>query len=149
MAGRFFLTLKNIYSGIFAQYANFGWSPSEADPAPADRPVVDRWMLSRLATVEREIDERLERYDATAAARALMDFVVDDVSNWYVRLNRARFYDVDSGGQPSGLRDAARGARRGHAAAGAVRAVRERLDPPRAHGHLRAPRTISSVAGYE
>ncbi|MEP7066459.1 MAG: isoleucine--tRNA ligase [Gemmatimonadota bacterium] len=96
MAGRFFLTLKNVYSGIFAQYANFGWSPSDTDPAPGDRPVVDRWMLSRLATIEREIDERLEQYDATAAARALMDFVVDDVSNWYVRLNRARFYDVDS-----------------------------------------------------
>jgi isoleucyl-tRNA synthetase len=96
MAGRFFLTLKNVYSGIFAQYANFGWSPSEADPAPGDRPVVDRWMLSRLATIEREIDQRLEQYDATAAARALMDFVVDDVSNWYVRLNRARFYDVDT-----------------------------------------------------
>jgi len=96
MAGRFFLTLKNVYSGIFAQYANFGWSPSEADPAPAERPVVDRWMLSRLATIEREIDERLEQYDATAAARALMDFVVDDVSNWYVRLNRSRFYDVDT-----------------------------------------------------
>ena len=96
LAGRFFLTLKNIYSGIFAQYANFGWSPSEADPAPKDRPVVDRWMLSRLATVEREVDERLEGFDATAAARTLMDFVVDDVSNWYVRLNRGRFYDVDS-----------------------------------------------------
>jgi len=96
MAGRFFLTLKNVYSGIFAQYANFGWSPSASDPAPMDRPVVDRWMLSRLATIEREIDERLEQYDATAAARALMDFVVDDVSNWYVRLNRARFYDVDT-----------------------------------------------------
>ena len=96
LAGRFFLTLKNIYSGIFAQYANFGWSPSEADPAPKDRPVVDRWMLSRLATVEREMDERLQGFDATAAARTLMDFVVDDVSNWYVRLNRGRFYDVDT-----------------------------------------------------
>ncbi len=96
MAGRFFLTLKNVYSGIFAQYANFGWSPGAVDPARADRPVVDRWMLSRLATVEREVDEKLEHFDATAAARALMDFVVDDVSNWYVRLNRARFYDVDT-----------------------------------------------------
>jgi isoleucyl-tRNA synthetase len=96
LAGRFFLTLKNVYSGIFAQYANFGWEPGASDPAPAERPVVDRWMLSRLATVEREIDERLERFDATAAARTLMDFLVDDVSNWYVRLNRARFYDVDT-----------------------------------------------------
>ncbi|HEV7703220.1 MAG TPA: isoleucine--tRNA ligase, partial [Gemmatimonadaceae bacterium] len=96
MAGRFFLTLKNVYSGIFAQYANFGWSPSESDPSPAERPVADRWMLSRLATVEREVDERLEQYDATAAARTIMDFVLDDVSNWYVRLNRARFYDIDT-----------------------------------------------------
>jgi isoleucyl-tRNA synthetase len=96
LAGRFFLTLKNVYSGIFAQYANFGWSPSEADPAPADRPIVDRWMLSRLATVEAEVDDRLEHFDATAAARTIMDFVVDDVSNWYVRLNRARFYETES-----------------------------------------------------
>ncbi|MFI5241731.1 MAG: isoleucine--tRNA ligase [Gemmatimonadales bacterium] len=96
LAGRFFLTLKNVYSGIFAQYANFGWSPGESDPVVARRPVVDRWMMSRLATIEREVDERLEQFDATAAARALMDFVVDDVSNWYVRLNRARFYDVDT-----------------------------------------------------
>ena len=49
-AGRFLLTLKNVYSGIFAQYANFGWSPSDSDPAPDDRPLIDRWMLSRLAT---------------------------------------------------------------------------------------------------
>ena len=53
-------------------------------------------MLSRSATVEREVDERLEQYDATAAARTIMDFVDDDVSNWYVRLNRARFYDIDT-----------------------------------------------------
>jgi isoleucyl-tRNA synthetase len=46
--------------------------------------------------VEQQVDERLDRYEATLAVRALMDFVVDDVSNWYVRLNRARFYDVDS-----------------------------------------------------
>jgi len=94
-AGRFLLTLKNTYSGMFAQYANFGWEPSAADPAPADRPVVDRWVLSRLATVQHEVDELLWRYEATLAVRLVMDFLVDDVSNWYVRLNRSRFYDVD------------------------------------------------------
>ncbi len=95
-AGRFLVTLRNVYSGIFAQYANFGWAPSAADPAPADRPVLDRWILSRLATVEAEVDATLMRFDATAAARLLMDFVSEDVANWYVRLSRARFYDVDT-----------------------------------------------------
>ncbi|HEY9428083.1 MAG TPA: isoleucine--tRNA ligase [Gemmatimonadaceae bacterium] len=95
-AGRFLLTFKNTYSGMFAQYANFGWEPSAEDPAPADRPVVDRWVLSRLATVRHEVDDLLWRYEATLAVRLVMDFVVDDVSNWYVRLNRSRFYDVDS-----------------------------------------------------
>ncbi len=95
-SGRFLLTLKNTYSGMFAQYANFGWEPSADDPAPADRPVVDRWVLSRLATVRHEVDDLLWRYEATLAVRLVMDFLVDDVSNWYVRLNRSRFYDVDS-----------------------------------------------------
>ena len=94
-AVRFLLTLKNVYSGMFAQYANYGWEPSAADPAPAARPPLDRWMLSRLAEVEQEVDGALERYDATAAARLLIRFVDDDVANWYVRLSRGRFYDVD------------------------------------------------------
>ncbi|HEV7993352.1 MAG TPA: isoleucine--tRNA ligase [Gemmatimonadaceae bacterium] len=95
-AGRFLLTLKNIYSGMFAQYANFGWSPSDADPAPSERPLIDRWILSRLATVERKADEALLDYDATVAVRAILEFVDDDVANWYVRQSRKRFYDVDT-----------------------------------------------------
>ena len=94
-AVRFFLTLKNVYSGVFAQYANFGWSPSERDPAPARRPLLDRWMLSRLAAVETQVDEALERYDATVAARAIIGFVDGDLANWYVRRSRDRFYDTD------------------------------------------------------
>ncbi|HVF40898.1 MAG TPA: isoleucine--tRNA ligase [Gemmatimonadaceae bacterium] len=94
-AGRFLLTFKNVYSGIFALYANFGWQPSELDPEPRSRPPLDRWILSRLANVERRTDAMLEAYDATGAARAIMTFFVDDVSNWYVRLSRHRFYDVD------------------------------------------------------
>jgi isoleucyl-tRNA synthetase len=93
-AGRFLLTFKNVYSGIFATYANFGWEPSEADPAPENRTALDRWILSRLATVEREADTALTAFDATTAARLVMQFFVDDVSNWYVRLTRARYYDV-------------------------------------------------------
>ncbi|MEO6779047.1 MAG: isoleucine--tRNA ligase [Gemmatimonadaceae bacterium] len=94
--GRFLLTLKNVYSGIFATYANFGWSPSLDDPAPDDRPAIDRWVLSRLSTVEQRCDSLLREYQATHAVNAVMDFFMGDVSNWYVRLNRHRFYDVDT-----------------------------------------------------
>ncbi|HKV52350.1 MAG TPA: isoleucine--tRNA ligase [Gemmatimonadaceae bacterium] len=96
LAGRFLLTLKNVYSGMFAQYANFGWTPGSDDPPVSKRPPVDRWVLSRLASVCHQADELMWRYDATLALRAIMDFVDDDVSNWYVRVNRGRFYDVDS-----------------------------------------------------
>jgi isoleucyl-tRNA synthetase len=96
LAGRFLITLKNIYSGSFALYANFGWRPSPADPAPADRPPLDRWILTRLTRVERTVDEALQRFDATVAARAVIAFVDDDLSKWYVRLSKPRMYDVES-----------------------------------------------------
>ena len=95
-AGRFLRTLKNIYSGMFANYANFGWSPSDADPAPAHRPVMDRWVLSRLASVERRAHALMMDYDPFAASRAVMDFVDDDLANWYVRQSRARFWAADT-----------------------------------------------------
>jgi isoleucyl-tRNA synthetase len=95
-AVRFFLLLKNVYTGVFAQYANFGWSPSQLDPPWAQRPLLDRWMLSRLTAVETEVDDFLERYDATAAARAIVSFVDDEVANWYVRRSRDRFYDIET-----------------------------------------------------
>ena len=94
-AGRFLLTFKNVYTGIFAEYANFGWAPSDKDPAPEDRPPLDRWVLSRLASVEREADQLLRRYEATNAAKGVMTFFDEDVSKWYVRQSRHRFYDVD------------------------------------------------------
>ncbi|MDF1504401.1 isoleucine--tRNA ligase [Roseisolibacter sp. H3M3-2] len=90
-AGNFLVTLKNVYR-FLSLYANFGWAPSDADPAPADRPALDRWVLSRLAGVEREADRLLGDYDATSAARRVMEFFDDDVSKWYVRLSRARFW---------------------------------------------------------
>jgi len=96
LAGRFLLTLRNIYSGIFAQYANFGWQPGPDDPLPGARPLVDRWILSRLLKVELDVDRSLGEFDPTVAARHIIDFVTNDVSNWYVRVNRSRFYDVVS-----------------------------------------------------
>lgn len=95
-AGRFLVTLKNLYSGAFAQYANFGWAPSPRDPAREARAPLDQWVLSRLATVEAEANRLLEAYDATAAARLVMEFVDEDVSKWYVRRSRERLYDVAS-----------------------------------------------------
>jgi isoleucyl-tRNA synthetase len=95
-SGRFLLTLRNVYSGIFAEYANFGWAPSESDPLPADRPLLDRWILSRLKAVEEEVDSHLEGFDATVAVRTLVEFVDEDVSKWYVRASRRRFYAVDA-----------------------------------------------------
>ncbi len=95
-AGRFLLTVRNVYNGIFAQYANFGWRPSALDPRVEDRSALDRWVLSRLTQVEREVNGYMNTYDATLAARRIMQFVDDDVSKWYVRLSRARFYDVES-----------------------------------------------------
>jgi isoleucyl-tRNA synthetase len=95
LAGKFMVTLKNVYSGMFVQYANFGWSPSAQDPQPSARPVLDRWILSRLAAVEAAVDGHLRAFDATAAATAIIQFVDDDVAKWYVRLCRPRFYDVD------------------------------------------------------
>ncbi|MBU6365331.1 MAG: isoleucine--tRNA ligase [Gemmatimonadetes bacterium] len=93
-AGRFLLTLRHIHNGIFAQYANFGWEPGPTDPPPSARPALDRWILSRLARVEAEADRLLTVYEATLAARAIMQFVDEDLSKWYVRLARARFYEV-------------------------------------------------------
>jgi isoleucyl-tRNA synthetase len=95
-AGRFLVTVRNENGGIFAQYANFGWAPSNEDPAVAERPALDRWILSRLRQVELEVDRLLMGFDATTAVRKIMHFVDDDVSKWYVRLSRARFYEVVS-----------------------------------------------------
>jgi len=92
-AGNFLVTLKNVYA-FFALYANFGWAPSDADPAVEHRPPLDRWVLGRLAEVEREADALLGALDPTAAARRVVEFFDADVSKWYLRLTRARFYDV-------------------------------------------------------
>jgi isoleucyl-tRNA synthetase len=92
---RFLHTLRNTYDGIFATYANFGWAPSPLDPPVAARPLLDQWVLSRLARVERQADDLLEKYEPTLAVRAVMQFFDEDVSRWYVRLSRSRFYETE------------------------------------------------------
>ena len=87
-----FDTLKNTYK-FFALYAGLeGWSPSEVDPVPAQRALLDRWLLSRLAGLAETVNALLEEYNLTHAVRALAEFVTDDLSNWYVRRSRDRFW---------------------------------------------------------
>jgi isoleucyl-tRNA synthetase len=87
-----FDTLRSTYH-FFALYANLeGWQESWQDVAPGDRPIMDRWLLSRLAQVTERVCGYYEEYNLTHAARELGDFVVDDLSNWYVRRSRDRFW---------------------------------------------------------
>lgn len=89
---RFFGTLHNTYN-FFALYANLdGFKFEEAAIPLADRPESDRWVLSRLNTLIKTVDAAYDEYEPTRASRAIMDFVADELSNWYVRLNRKRFW---------------------------------------------------------
>ena len=91
---KFFDTVANTYR-FFALYAGTeSWTPSEADPSPAERGVLDRWLLSRLATLVAEVGAELDGYQITRAYRLVVDFV-DELSNWYVRRSRARFWGND------------------------------------------------------
>ncbi len=89
---KFFGTLYNTYQ-FFAQYANLdGFDPKSEAIAYAERPEIDRWVLSSLNTLIKEVDEQLNDYDPTRAIRAISIFVNDNLSNWYVRLCRRRFW---------------------------------------------------------
>ena len=96
---RFFGTLQNTYA-FFALYANLdGFIFEDAEIPLSERPESDRWVLSRLNSLIKEVDQAYNDYEPTRASRAIMDFVIDEVSNWYVRLNRKRFWkgDYDQG----------------------------------------------------
>ena len=89
---KFFGTLYNTYS-FFALYANVdGFDYSEPDVEWNKRPEIDRWILSLLNSLVKDVDAYLEAYEPTRAGRAISDFVNDHLSNWYVRLNRRRFW---------------------------------------------------------
>ena len=89
---KLFATLFNTYK-FFAQYANVdGFTGAEPQIPVAERPEIDRWILSLLNTLIRTVDDSLADYEPTRAARAINDFVLYDLSNWYVRLNRKRFW---------------------------------------------------------
>ena len=89
---KFFGTLHNSY-GFFALYANVdGFDPKAPQVPQENRAELDRWILSRLHSLVAETNEAMDAYEPTRAFRATSDFVVDELSNWYVRLSRRRFW---------------------------------------------------------
>lgn len=91
-ARKFFATIYNTYS-FFALYANVDGFDPEAEQVPLERrPEIDRWIISVLNTLVQDVDRNLAEYEPTRAVRAIADFVGENLSNWYVRLNRKRFW---------------------------------------------------------
>lgn len=99
VARGFMNQLRNTYK-FFADYAE-DWSPAQSPP-PVERPLVDRWLLSRLDATIEAVRAAWSGYDPTAGVRTLIDFV-DELSNWYVRVNRPRFWAVDAVADPAAL----------------------------------------------
>ncbi|MDD4430400.1 MAG: isoleucine--tRNA ligase [Bacteroidales bacterium] len=92
---KFFGTLYNTYS-FFVLYANVDGFDNQAEQIPLqERPEIDRWILSQLNSLIRDTDQYYNDYEATKAGRAIADFVGENLSNWYVRLNRKRFWGGD------------------------------------------------------
>jgi len=94
---RFFRAFINSYN-FFVLYANVdGFTGSEPDVSLAERSELDRWVLSCLNTLVEGVHARMEQYDLTGSARLISDFAVDDLSNWYIRRSRKRFWKSDMG----------------------------------------------------
>ena len=93
---RFFLTLWNSYQ-FFRGYADLdAWTPDRPAPARAKRPLLDQWLLDRLDTVSRTAREEGDAYNFHKATQAVEAFVIDDLSNWWLRRSRRRFWSEDS-----------------------------------------------------
>ncbi len=89
---KFFGTLYNTYS-FFALYANLdGFTYEEAEIPLNERPEIDKWIISLLNTLVKDVEKSMDKYEPTTAGRIIQDFVIDNLSNWYVRLNRKRFW---------------------------------------------------------
>jgi isoleucyl-tRNA synthetase len=101
VAGGFLNALRNSY-GFFARYAE-AWQPGAVAPPLAERPLADRWLLARLDEVIAAVREAWNAYDVTVGVRAILDFVEDDLSRWYVRANRARFWAPDRAADEAAL----------------------------------------------
>src|SRR5205809_7550688 len=103
ISGGFLNTLRSTYD-FFRRYAQ-DWSPPGEEDAtpPANRPAADRWLLARLDEVVAFVRQAWASYDVTAGVRAIMDFVGEDLSRWYIRRNRPRFWAPDRATDPIAL----------------------------------------------
>ncbi len=101
VAGTVLDKLRHSYH-LFHLYAG-DWTPSPADPAIGERPLADRWLLGRLDATVTAVRTAWDGYDVTAGARAIVQFVVDDLSNWWVRLSRGRFWVPGGTAEPAAL----------------------------------------------
>jgi isoleucyl-tRNA synthetase len=101
VAGTVLEKLRHTYN-LFQLYAE-DWVPSPADPPPEARPLADRWLLGRLDLAVGAVREAWDAYDVTAGTRAIVSFVVDDFSNWWVRQSRARFWTPGAAAEPAAL----------------------------------------------
>lgn len=92
---KFFSTLKNVYA-FFSLYANTdGIDPTEFDIKIEDRPELDRWMISKFNNLVKSVDASMEVYDTNKVVRAIQNFVNEDLSNWYIRRSRRRFWATE------------------------------------------------------
>ena len=92
---KFFRTIKNVYA-MFSLYANTnGFDPSDWEVPVEERPEIDRWLVSRYNSLLKTYEEEMEVFEYTKAVRAISDFVVEDLSNWYIRRNRRRFWSAE------------------------------------------------------
>lgn len=97
MKKKFFRPLLETYK-FFAMYANIdGFDPSAPQVPLSERSELDRWILSRLHTLLTDVEQWLEEYDCTKAGKQIQEFVDDDLSNWYIRLSRRRFWKGEKG----------------------------------------------------
>jgi len=103
VSGGFLNTLRSTYD-FFRRYAQDWNPPAEADATPpSQRPAADRWLIARLDEVVESVRHAWSAYDATAGVRAIMDFVGEDLSRWYIRRNRPRFWAPDRATDPVAL----------------------------------------------
>jgi isoleucyl-tRNA synthetase len=101
VAGTVLEKLRHTYN-LFPLYAE-GWEPSAGAPPAAGRPLADRWLLGRLSGTVRAVREAWDGYDVTSGTRAIAAFVVDDLSNWWVRQSRSRFWAPGGSAEPAAL----------------------------------------------
>ena len=147
---KFLLTLWNTYS-FFTVYANIDGFDPAGEPVPlAERPLLDRWVLGELDQLVRTVTDGLEDYDVTNSGRAIQEFV-DDLSNWYVRRSRRRFWKSENDADKlAAYQTLLRGLGHAGEAARALHAVRRRgdLPEPRAFGRRATrPRACTSATG--